>query len=367
MVGITSNFPNKTFKIALILGGLKFLCVLLTLSVFTKFTPLVDAENFLIGAYLGDNVDLRTALVQQSVLMLSNFGSSLFVHFAFALFSLLGFFYYYLKGGARWQLCLVLFFPSTLIWTSVLGKEAIFYGAFTLSLVIWGSFVHRKCVALDFVLLLLALIVCLIFRPHYGLVIIWLFMSVVLMDRFKNKAWIWLSLLFCLGGALFAHFAWETMTHHAFYGIDPNARASRFVFFGIEQLSGEGFQKYEALLPLGAVLGIVGPMPIEVFARPLLLPFFFEGVLILIFPIIVYSYAETQSFLGRKRFRTIFWMCLVPAIFILFVIHAPWGLLNPGSATRWRVNFDAIFHMAPMLLLYSFLDNKHDENNPLSS
>ena len=57
----------------------------------------------------------------------------------------------------------------------------------------------------------------------------------------------------------------------------------------------------------------------------------------------------------------------MPVIVALIVVHAPWGLLNPGSATRWRVNFEAIFHIAPILLLYSFLDNKYDENNSFSS
>ena len=49
------------------------------------------------------------------------------------------------------------------------------------------------------------------------------------------------------------------------------------------------------------------------------------------------------------------------------VLHAPFGLLNPGSATRWRVNFEAIFHIAPLLLLYGFLDNDRHANHPFPS
>ena len=59
----------------------------------------------------------------------------------------------------------------------------------------------------------------------------------------------------------------------------------------------------------------------------------------------------------------IFWLCLVLAILALLVLHAPFGLLNPGSATRWRVNFESAFHMAPLLLLYGFLDNDLHENH----
>jgi hypothetical protein len=51
----------------------------------------------------------------------------------------------------------------------------------------------------------------------------------------------------------------------------------------------------------------------------------------------------------------------------LMVLHAPFGLLNPGSATRWRVNFEPIFHMAPLLLIYGFLDKDRHENHSFPS
>ncbi len=106
-----------------------------------------------------------------------------------------------------------------------------------------------------------------------------------------------------------------------------------------------------------ALLGIIGPLPTEVYSRPILITFLLEGVLVLLFPAAVYLFASKQSFGGKRRFKTIFWTCLVPTILFLMVLHAPFGLLNPGSATRLRVNFEAIFQIAPILLLYGFLDN----------
>tara|TARA_B110001469_G_C9488516_1_gene244568 strand:+ start:57 stop:185 length:129 start_codon:yes stop_codon:yes gene_type:complete len=32
------------------------------------------------------------------------------------------------------------------------------------------------------------------------------------------------------------------------------------------------------------------------------------------------------------------------------IIHAPFGILNPGTAIRWRVNFELIFYLAPILI-----------------
>jgi hypothetical protein len=46
------------------------------------------------------------------------------------------------------------------------------------------------------------------------------------------------------------------------------------------------------------------------------------------------------------------------AIIILVLVHAPFGILNPGSAIRWRVNFELIFYMAPLLL---FLEAKKND------
>lgn len=352
--------------IILTLIVLKFICTLLALYVFTKFSPLLDMEQYLSGAY-SNHASLRTRLVQNVVMIFSAFSGPVGINFLFGVISLLGLMYYYFRGGTRWQLCAIMFLPSTLIWTSVISKEAIFYGAFSLSIVIWVQFVHRRFSLLDLGLLISSLVFCFVLRPHYGLVIPWLFMSVILIDKFHTKAWIFLSLIVCLSYVLISCYLWETMLYHGFYGIDPDARASRFSSFGIDQLTGEGFQKYKALLPLGAILGIVGPTPSEVFSRPILAPFLIEGILILLFPLLVYLYAIKQSFMEKSRFKIIFWMSLVPAIVMLIVLHSPFGFLNPGSATRWRVNFEILFHMAPMLLLFSFLDNKPSENNSLSS
>lgn len=345
---------------------LKFICTLLALYVFTKFSPLVDVEQYLLGGY-SNHASFRTHLVQNIVRIFSAFSGPVGINFLFGVISLLGLMYYYFRGGTRWQLCAIMFLPSSLIWTSVIGKEAIFYGAFSLLIVIWVQFIHRRFSLLDLGLLIPSLVFCFVLRPHYGLVIPWLFMSVILIDKFHTKAWIFLSLIVGLSYALISGYLWDTMLLYGFYGIDPDARASRFISFGIDPLTWGGVEKYKTLLPLGAILGIVGPTPSEVFSRPILVPFLIEGLLILIFPALVYLYAVRQSFMEQNRFKIIFWMSLVPAIIMLIILHSPFGVLNPGSATRWRVNFELLFYMAPMLLLFSFLDNKSRENSSLSS
>ena len=349
-----------------VLFGLKLICTLLAIFVFARFSPLIDADLYLSGFFVSDGA-LRTRIIQAVVLTLLNFGGTVFVHWIFGVMSLAGVLYYYCRGGVRWQLCLPLLLPSTLIWTSVIGKEAIFYGAFTLALVIWARFVIQRCDWTDYIFLTLATVICILLRLHYAVAIVWLFLSTLLIEKFKKDAWAWVSLLALLGCGILWVFAWEPLLHRGFDAIDPAARASRFVLWDIEPKTADGFDTFKSLLPLGVLIGIVGPLPTEVFSRPIFIPFFLEGVLVLLLPVVIYLYASKQSFEEWPRFKIIFWLSLVPAILVLMVLHAPFGLLNPGSATRWRVNFEAVFHIAPFLLLYGFLDKDRHANHPFSS
>jgi len=358
---ITPKFLTRVFALL----GLKLICTLIAVYIFARFSPLIDADLYLSGSY-GSHMAIRTRVIQSSVLFLSNFGGKVFVHWFFGLISLAGVIYYYLRGGARWQICLPLFLPSTLIWTSVIGKEAIFYGAFTLTLVVWTRLVTKKSDLTDYVFVVIAVAICGLLRPHYAIAIGWIFTSTLLIRKLERHAWKWLCLLALMGIVAFFAFAWEPLIYRGFEAIEPSARASRFLFFGIEPETAEGFSTYKSLLPLGALMGIVGPMPTELYARPVFIPFFLEGIMVIFFPAVLYLYAINQSFKKKLQFKYIYWMSLVPAILCLMVIHAPFGLLNPGSATRWRVNFEPIFHMAPLLLLYVLLDYDQNANHSLS-
>lgn len=353
----------KSIRWVCVLGSLKLLCTLLAVFVFARFSPLIDSDLYLSGFYASDGT-LRTRIIQGIVLILSNYGCSVFIHWFFGILSLAGVLYYYYRGGIRWQVCLPLLLPSTLIWTSVIGKEAIFYGAFTLALVIWTRLAVIKLNLTDYGLLVAAVVICLLLRPHYAIAILWLFVSTLVIEKSKKNVWVWLSLLAIFGLSILWLFVWDPLLGRGFGNIDPTARASRYVLFGIEPGTAVGFNTYKSLLPLGALLGIIGPLPTEVYSRPIFIPFFLEGVLLLLLPAGVYLYACKQSFVHKHRFKSIFWLSLVPAILALMVLHAPFGLLNPGSATRWRVNFEAIFHIAPFLLLYGFIDNDRHENHP---
>ena len=57
----------------------------------------------------------------------------------------------------------------------------------------------------------------------------------------------------------------------------------------------------------------------------------------------------------------------MPAIFLLMIIHAYFGILNPGTAIRWRINFELIFYFAPYLIYLNLKEFKNEKNPTFSS
>ena len=355
------RLSTKYLIAALVL--VKILGVVFATQVFARFTPLVDSQLYLNGYYTIDQF-FRTQVIQWLATALNSLGAGdYFTHFIFAIISVLGLAYYYLTGGRRWILMLTLLLPSSLVWSSIVGKEAIFFGGMGLGLVIWSKYTVSSLNWADIIIAALAIGVCAVLRPHYLVALLWLFLATALFKRLEGKAWISLLLLFVVG-ALAVYFTglWDELTLRGWGGIDATARASRFQFFGILH-NGEGYQSYKSLLPLGLILGIIGPMPSEVLNRIEFLPFFLEGMLILLAPFLIFLLAIKRGLHRDTIFLRMFFGCLLPAILILLVIHAPFGFLNPGSAIRWRVNFEQIFYLAPLLLMYRFIDDAPTKNN----
>jgi len=356
------RLSTKYLIAALVL--VKMLGVVFATQVFARFTPLVDSELYLDGFYTADE-RLRTRAIQWLATTVNNLGAGdYFTHFIFAIISALGLAYYYLTGGRRWILILTLLLPSSLVWSSIVGKEAIYLGGMGLGLVIWSKYTVSSLNWADIIIAALVIGVCAVLRPHYSVALLWLFLATALFKRLEGRAWISLLLLFVVG-AFAAHFTglWIDLLERGWGSIDPSARASRYQSLELLFQTQVGFDRYNSLIPLGLILGIIGPMPSEVLNRVEFLPFFLEGVLILLAPFLIFLLAIKRGLHRDTIFLRMFFGCLLPAILILLVLHAPFGLLNPGSAIRWRVNFEQIFYLAPLLLMYRFIDDAPTKNN----
>jgi len=332
--------------------------------VFSRYTPIVDSQMYLSGFYDGTR-EFRTSLVQWLAISLNSFGGAYLAHFSFAMISVLGLVYYYQTGGRRLTLLLTLFLPSTLVWSSIIGKEAIFCGCLGLALVVWSSYTVRGLRWHEILIAAISLAICFAFRPHYAVALAWLYVAMFSIKHFKDKAPLFLISLFSTA-MLTVYFVelkgstiWEELLFRAYTAIESTARASRFEQFGIApnaEPHHAGFQRFKEYVPLGVLISIVGPIPSEVLKRIEFLPFFIEGVIVLLSPLLIYGWASRYALPQEVLFKKIFWWCLIPAILMLMLIHAPFGVLNPGSAIRWRTNFEQIFYLAPLLLLYRFMD-----------
>lgn len=366
MIDVSSKLPRSLAWKVVAVFVIKGAAALFAMLVFARFSPLVDAELYLKGGYHAEAV-LRTQLVNVLASTLNHLGGVWFTHWIFGVISTAGLAYYFLIGGKRWVMGLMLFLPSSFVWTSIVGKEALFVGGFTVALVIWSRYAALELERRELLLLVLVLAVCGVLRPHYTAVIVWLFVSAFVVRQAGVKCWPILLAIWLAGAFVVYYFAWTDLMYRGFTGIDSVARSSRFDLLAIEPVTGVGFQRFKMLVPLGALIGIIGPLPHEAYSRPEFLPFILEGVLILLAPYLIYRYGIARLCEGGNRdaFRRMFWWCLAPAILAVMIIHAPFGVLNPGSATRWRTNFEPLFYMAPFLLLFQFVDREPHENYSL--
>ena len=339
---------------------IKLAAVVFATQVFAKFTPLVDSELYLQGFYFGDG-HIRTQLVQWIAYLAQRLTNPTFTYYVFALISTLGLVYYFLTGGRRFSLLLVLLLPTAAVCTSIVGKEAVYFGFFSFLLVIWSTYIFRPLRRNEIISLVLAFSVCILLRPHYSIALVWLFYVTFLSKIVITRQWLFIALSLLIGFFVIDLFLMPRLIVRGYEGIEL-ARASRFDALGIEYRTDVGLKQFKELLPLGALMGIIGPFPYEAFKRPEFIPFLLEGVLIFCFPFGV-AYAAYKRGLWRvARFRTNALFGILPAIAILMMVHAPFGVLNPGSATRWRVNFELLFYLAPLLLLFRSLDAEKDHS-----
>ena len=340
---------------------IKISATIFTLYVFGLFTPLVDTQLYMDISSSMVGAPLRTRIVHTIASCFSYISNPLFTHLIFSLFSGIGILIlsYVLKNRF---ILLLLIVPSALIWTSIVGKEAIFYGAGTLLLALWTIYIkdsNKKLNITNFLTILSLFLLCLVFRAHYTIPLIYIFTSTYILTKFeqgKLRASLIILLFFMmllvivylyLGADKHYNLVW--WAYQAFNSIDGESLglSSRHKFFNIDPT-----QPYvtfnTSLIFKNSFFSIIGPFPSELH-RIEFIPFFIEGLTILLFPIFGIFYFRNKEI--NNKYSELFKLSILPAIFIVFLIHAPFGILNPGSAIRWRVNFELLFYAYPIVLM----------------
>ena len=347
---------NFKLKITFIYLGISLVGTLFALFIFNRFTPLIDSENYINGYYLTD-LHFRTRFVQHITSAITSLTNPLITHLTFSLFPAAAIFFYALKSRNNSWLLLILLLPSSLVWTSIVGKEAIYFGCVGFFLILWIDLIKEK-ISYRHLLVIIPFVICALLRPHYTVGLLWLAFSAFVLQKnsLTNSRIVYavIIIIFFILIIGILNYLMPDLAERGIGAIDRTAKASRNVALNIISL-----KSFISHLDTGMLFGIVGPFPSELLHRPEFIPFFIEGIIILISPLIIGIFLFKKT---RKTKNNIYILNfiygVVPAIIIVALVHAPFGVLNPGSAIRWRVNFELIFYMAPLLL---FLEAKKND------
>ena len=341
---------------------IKTLGVLFAIVVFASFTPLVDVEHYFTGHY-PDHTNLRTKIVQFIAFNMNALVGSFLTHQFFATLSVVALIYRALDGRAVAELLPFLILPSSLVWTSIVGKEAIFVCFFNVALVLWAKYTLSSLSRVEIFSAIVCIACCFCFRPHYAVVLPWIFFGSMIIKSRNIVLLKIVPVIFVVTIFLIYLFVWQELLYRGIAAIDPLARASRHDVIGfLPENSLGGFEAnlnvFKDEIMRNFYLGIVGPSFPEAVNRIEFFPFFFEGVLIFVSPAVLYAYAtlSLKSVRQRQHYHSVFWVCIMPAIVLLIWLHAPFGVLNPGSAVRWRTNFESMFYLAPLILYLDIRD-----------
>ncbi len=389
-------YISKTYIIFIFIFA-KLLATAFSLHIVDQFTPLVDAKLYQSEEFFKQNITIRTYLIQLIASGINSLTSPIISHYFFSLTSILGILWYIKYNKVTWHILFILLLPTSMIWTSIIGKEAIFYFFFSIILICWNFYLNDCWKKSYWCILILACLVCLVLRPHYTVPIFWLFWVVFIIKYLKNfKPVLFCTffsvLIICLFVIFFGRYVdnylsinFFDLRWRAFTAIDFDARASRYYDLGfgnfknvietshgkIVNVSKEAYQlisqKLNSIFIIGFFFGIIGPFIDETLKRPELLPFFVEGIIILSIPIMFFIYLKYKQINNQNIFYLNYIYGVLPAIILFMIIHSFFGVFNPGTAIRWRINFELIFYFAPYLIYLNLKELKNDRNSTFSS
>ena len=389
--------PLSKIYLIVIFILVKLMATTFSLYVVDQFTPLVDARLYQTEKFLYTQIPIRTYFIQLIAIITNYLTSPIISHYIFSFFSILGLLWFIKFYKVSWHIIFILFLPTSMIWTSIIGKEAVYYLFFSIILICWNFYLNNSYKKSHWYVLILACIICLILRPHYTVPVFWLFWVTFLIKYLKNyKPFIFSTLILVFIISLFIIFFGRYIDNflainlfdlkwRAFTSIDFNAKASRFldlglgkfqndvvvtggrVFFSSPEVYETISQKLNELFIIGFFYGIIGPFIEETIKRPEFLPFFIEGIIILSAPSIFLIYFKYKKINKKNIYYLNYIYGVLPAIILVMIFHSFSGIFNPGTAIRWRINFELLFYFAPYLIFLNLKELKNEKNLTLSS
>jgi len=266
-------------------------------------------------------------------------GNTLLINVGFQTIAFVGIIYLLMSVPAtqRHRLAILLALPSFTLWTSMASKECIV--VFSVC-ILGGAIVRLYYGKFKFnFLVLIAFITIWLFKPHYIPALFYIFAVTIIGKHIKQKALV--ALLFGVF-SLAVLFVLRDYVDALSFGVQRGFTtfvegSTRKELFFVE--SYDVFSR----APLGFLMAIVGPTLEETLSSPLHLFSFVESMALLA---ILFFYVSV-------RLPTLPIYSVISGVFLVFWTifpNYPFGVMNPGSATRYRSGWIVLLFIAIAVL-----------------
>ena len=236
----------------------------------------------------------------------------------------------------RVPLTLLTMLPSFTVWSSIASKEAIVVGALgILSAYVIDLYRNRAQLQITHII---AVAIVFVYKTHYLAALAFLILGTLISNRIRQKSLIVLAAGITSIGILFlvedrvADLALEIVPHFRGYG-----ESTREAFWNTPA-------DVLAKAPHGMFLGFFGPTIDEATKGILQLASFVESSILL---------GVLAFFVIRQLFRLPVYMVLMSGFSLFWILFAtyPLGVMNPGSAVRYRTGYEIFVFLLIVVLL----------------
>lgn len=335
-----------------------FFCVY-GVFIFGKFTYLGDSET-----YLATPLDFSLDIFYNNTQLVGFFTSSLkkivfvnfFVHLVYCYLTFWSISKVFkrlnLPPNKEFTLVVLLSFPSFAMWTSVVSKESLtcFFSCFA---IIWMlDFIEKKKRTYSIIWNILCLYFLLVLRPTVGVAV---FLAIIALLNnsltFINK-YVRYFIMMCsiIVGVISVYILLADFILFEFLPLAKEYFNPQYFDTQSTRTGDFWISEWDLFLmaPYGIFLANLGPTLLESLAKPQFMPYFFEGLtfwLIVGYYVVIHFLRQHERKVADPNY-TIFFIFLF--LFVLFANY-PFGVFNPGSATRYRSSY---FHIIIIFLYY---------------
>ncbi|MEC4727739.1 hypothetical protein HWQ46_19520 [Shewanella sp. D64] len=340
---------------------LKVFYMLFGVFIYSRFTRLGDSDR-----YLDASLSFSPKIFYSSTSLLDFIGSILgtvpFLGHFFACFISIYGISYLLKNiplsyGMYIVVVLFMSLPTFGIWSSIYGKEAFTVFSLSVTLAYIVKFNYNQC-GTPRPIELLAIYLLLLLKPQYFIALANLLTLSILWRANLHLVIKWIiSCLIIFIGILLLYAFRDLIDHLSFvmithFSTDANStRDASFIWDSQYDVFKNAFY--------GMFIAFIGPTFEEGMNKPLQLIAFFESVLLIF---ILIGYFIKDLLLGFSKCKVNLASIFIILCFMtwLLFVHYPFGVLNPGSALRYRSGF---LHVLIIVVVYYGFANQRRVKN----